>query len=281
MDQINYKVDEYYDGLDQLPAGATKISPSGVERFFSEKVQWYKEVLLGEPKKFTGNTSTVLGTLVHKSAEIVATSLINKVPYDSAKLKEEAQIYIDSYKDREDYDTSKIETLWHGMAEALIKEYVINTNTLKVEDYISHEIIPGVWAGGTYDAITSTAPTDTWQDVLDNKHVGVLTVRDYKTAGSKPSSFTWAYKLQAFTYAYILKQQGITIDRVELCFVIPPTKTLPIRTFNFVQEFNSIEYDIIDGILHVIADSIKYFKEYPECRYLLMSDYRMKLPESK
>ena len=65
---------EYYGGEDQLPTGAFKISPSGVEKFFSDKVTWYSENLLGASKKFTGSTATVLGTIVHACAEVVANS---------------------------------------------------------------------------------------------------------------------------------------------------------------------------------------------------------------
>ena len=273
---IKYKVDEYYDGLDQLPEGAFKISPSSVEKFFSDKTTWYRENLLGEPRKFTGSTSTVLGSSVHFAAEIVANSLIGGVPHDSAALDEAIEAYIASYDDNEDFDTGKIRGLWKSMAEPLIRDYVLQANTVATEDYISHELIPGVWVGGTYDAITSSAPTDTMETIKAGTHVGLITVRDYKTAGSKPSSFSYAYKLQAFTYAYILRQKGIKVDEVELCFAVQPTKTLPVRTFQFKVPFNDQAYNFIEGILKLIAESVACFKEYEDLQYLLASDYRLK-----
>lgn len=273
MSSINYKeLFEYYDGKDQMPEGSFKISPSGVEKFFSDKVTWYSENLLGLPKRFTGSTATVLGTCVHACAEVVANSIMNKEPHNSAELSEAIETYIASYEDDEAYDTDKIRGLWHSMAEPLIRDYVVEANTIATEDYIQYELLPGIYVGGTYDAITSTAPND---NIL--KPVGELTVRDYKTASKLPSVFTYAYKLQAYTYAYILHQKGIKVSYVELCYAVQPTKTLGVRTKNFVIPFDDQAYDFIEGILYLIADSVQAFKALPEWRYLLMGDYRKKI----
>jgi hypothetical protein len=144
------------------------------------------------------------------------------------------------------------------------------------EDFLLHKLLDEVYVGGTFDAITSSAPTDTWEDVKAGKHIGQLTVRDYKTASSKPSTFSYAYTLQAYTYAYMLHQQGIKINRVELCYVVQPTKTLPIRYFNFTKQFDDQAYNFIEGILKLIAESVQTFKDWPDMQYLLASDYRLK-----
>jgi len=273
MGKIDYnELFEYYDGKDQLPEGAFKISPSGVEKFFSDKVTWYSENLLGVPKKFTGSTATVLGTCVHACCEVVANSLMAKEPHNSAELAEAIEAHIDSYGDNEEYDTGKMHDLWRNMSELLIKDYVLEANTIATEDYISHELLPGIFVGGTYDAITSTVPNDNL-----HKPVGQLTVRDYKTASKLPSVFTYAYKLQAYTYAYILHQKGIKISQVELCYAVQPTKTLPVRTKNFTVPFDDQAYAFIEGILMLIAESVQCFKDWPDMRYLLMADYRQKI----
>ena len=268
---INYKVGEYYDGKDELPVDAFKISPSGISNFFSEKTTWYRENLLGEDKKFTGSTSTVLGTCVHHVQEIVANSLIAKEPHNSQELADAIEAYIAKYDDDEDYDTSKIRNLWYSMAEPLAKDYVLQANTIATEDFIKHELLPGIWVAGSYDAITSTVPND---DI--NNPVGQLTVRDYKTASKMPSTFTWAYTLQAYTYAYILHQNGVKINEVELCFAVQPTKTLPVRTKSFKKPFDDNAYKIIEGILMLVAESVQTWNDYPDCHYLLASDYRLK-----
>ena len=270
---MNYKeIFEYNDGSADLPADSFKISPSGIEKFFSDKTTWYRENLMGEAKKFTGSTSTVLGTCVHACAEVVANSLMSKKPHNSQELADAIEAYIATYEGDDDYDCDKIRGLWKNMAEPLIKEYVLNANTIATEDFIHHEVLPGIFAGGSYDAITSTVPND---DLYNP--VGILTVRDYKTASSKPTSFSYAYKLQAYTYAYILRQKGIPIGQVELCYAVQPTKTLPVRTFNFVLPFDDQAYDFIEGILFLIGDSVQAFKALPEWRYLLACDYRLKV----
>jgi len=273
--ETNYKdLFAYYDGLDQLPEGAFKISPSGVEKFFSEKTNWYYENLLGAPKKFTGSTATVLGSMVHACAEVVANAVIAGTPHDSEGLATAIEDHIATYDDDEEYDTQKIRDLWRNMAEPLIKDYVLEANTIATEDYISHELLDGIWVGGTYDAITSTVPND---DI--NNPVGQLTVRDYKTASKKPTTFSYAYKLQAYTYAYILHQRGIKVSQVELCYTIQPTKAKPseYRTLNFTLPFDDQAYKFIEGILYLMADSVQAFKALPEWRYLLACDYRLKI----
>jgi hypothetical protein len=278
MEPIDYNtIFDYNDGGDAIPKDAFRISPSGVEKFFSDKTNWYRENLLGQDKKFTGSTSTVLGTCVHTVAEVVANAVTNKTPHDSELLAEKIAEYIDTYEDNEDYDTSKIHSLWKNMAEPLVKDFVLQANTIATEDFISHELLPGIFVGGSYDAITSSAPTDTMEMVKAGTNVGLLTVRDYKTASKKPSSFSYAYKLQAYTYAYILRQQGINIQEVELCYAVQPTKTIGVRTVQFKLPFDQKAYEFIEGILFLIADSIDAWNNWPEGRYLLCGDYRLKI----
>ena len=267
---------KYNDGASQLPKGAFKISPSGVEKFFSDKTNWYYENLLGASKKFTGSTSTVLGTCVHAAAEVVANAKMAGTPHDSQLLADEVEKYIASYDGDEEYDTQVIRDLWRNMAEPLIKEYVLTANTIATEDFISHEVADGVYVAGTYDAITSTVPND---DLYNP--VGQLTVRDYKTASTKPSTFSYAYKLQAYTYAYILHQKGIKVSQVELVYTVRPTKSKPseYRTLNFTLPFNDQAYEFIEGILKLIAESVQCFKDWPDMQYLLACDYRLKKNE--
>jgi hypothetical protein len=271
MSKVNYVVGDYYDGENHVPKGDFRLSPSGVERFFSDKTQWYRENLLGEPKKFQGSTSTVLGTICHHAAEVVANCKLQGEVYDSDKLHTEVENYIAKFEGKPEYDTMKISNLWQNMATVLVKEFVLPANILKVEEFIAYEIMPGIWPSGTYDAIVSSVPNDSL-----TKPVGRLTLRDYKTASSKPSTFSYAYKLQAYTYAYILYQQGIKISDVELCYVVQPTKTLPVRHFNFTAPFDVRAYNFIESILKLIGDSVTCFKDYSDLQYLLMSDYRMK-----
>ena len=267
------KLFEYNNGSKELPANSIRVSPSNIERFFSDKTSWYRELLLGEERKFKSSTSTILGTCIHVAAEVVALAKIKGTSHNSAALHEAVENYIATFDNDEDYNTDEVRTLWHNMAEPLIKEYVLPYNIIAVENFIKYEILPNIFIAGTYDAITSTVPND---DLYNPK--GLLTLRDYKSASKKPSSFSYAYKLQAYTYAYILRQQGIKISKVELCYTIRPTKAKPsdYRVLRFEAPFDEQAYDFIEGILKLIADSIQCFQDYEDLRYLLSCDYRLK-----
>jgi RecB family exonuclease len=129
------------------------------------------------------------------------------------------------------------------------------------------------------DAITSSFPTDkldgTVEDLKNAK--GHLTVRDYKTASTMPTTFSYPYKLQAMCYSYILTKMGIPITEMELCFVVKPTKTLPVRTKSFKLPYDSNSHNFIEGILMLIAESVQCFKDYEDLQYLLACDYRLKV----
>lgn len=278
MKPVNYSLGEYNDGGSILPKGAFRISPSSIGNFFSEKRAWYGEKLLGEEIKFKGSTSSELGNIVHHITEVIANCKITGEEYNSAKLHTAIEEYIDLL-DTEKYDTSLIHSLWKNMGEMLVKEYVLEHNTLITEPFVYHEILPGIFPSGSIDAITSSSPTDTWENALNGTETGVLTVRDFKTASSKPSSMSYSYTLQIYTYAYILRKMGVNITEVELCFVVRPTKTLPVRTFNFKKPFDDQAYNFIESILKLIADSVQCFKDWPDLQYILAGDYRLKKNE--
>ncbi len=271
---VNYTVADYYDGSDKRPPGSFRISPSSVEDFFSKKRQWYGENLLGEDKKFKGSTATLNGTLVHHAAEVVSNCKIHKEQYDSTKLHEAVEQYISKFEDNEDYDTESVKGTWKDMGEALITEFVLNANTLVTEKYSQYELLPNIFVAGTMDSIVSSSPLDTVDSLT--KPTGSLTLVDFKTSSTKVSQFSYKYTLQAFCYCYMLKQEGINIDNVELQFVTKATKTLPIRTYKFTKPFDKAAYHFIENILNLIADSVQAWDTFPSCQYLLCGDIRLK-----
>jgi len=272
--KVTYKVGDYYDGSDKRPEGSFRISPSSVEDFFSKKRQWYGENLLGEDKKFTGSTATLNGTLVHFVAETVANCKIHKEEYNSEKLHNAVAEYISKFEGNEDYDTSMVQSTWKDMGEALVKAFVLEANTLATEVYEQYEIQPGIFVAGTMDAIVSSSPTDTIDNIKDP--TGVLTLVDFKTSSTKASSFSYKYTLQAMCYCYMLRQKGINITNMELQFVTKATKTLPIRTYKFTKPFDDQAHTFIEGILKLIAESVECFKNYEDLQFLLACDYRLK-----
>lgn len=257
-------IKDYYDGLDLLEKDNgskdfVKISPSQAATFFSSTRQWYGETLLNEPG-FEGSDSTILGTIVHYFAELASKK---EKPENPAQLVKE---FLDEQKPE---DKEEIELLWKDMANTLITGCITGTpKPLATELFMYHKLLPGIYVAGTTDAIIN----------LGN---GTVSIRDYKTASTKPSGIPYHYKLQAHIYAFLATQAGHKVSQIELQYVTRPTKTLPCRHFTFTEPFTDEDLATITDKLKLIAESIKFWQEYPQFRYLLAQDYRLKQPEPK
>ncbi len=232
----------YYNGTDVLTAHNTssdyyRISPSGIAKFFSQPRQWWGETVLNEPG-FEGSSSTLLGTIVHHSANLVATKqILSNIPMDVATYLDEQTI---------EFDRGLVESLWKDMSDILISEYV---STKKFD--------------GTYDALRP----------LGNSTYSVI---DYKTATTKPSGIPHHYRMQAHVYAYILTKNGKPVSQIELQYVVQPTKTLPCRHFEFIEPFTQDDFDKIESQLFTIAHSLQLYREQPDLLWALAQDYRLK-----
>ena len=104
-------------------------------------------------------------------------------------------------------------------------------------------------------------------------------IRDYKTASTKPSGIPYNYRLQAHIYAFLATKAGYTVSQIELQYVTRPTKTLPCRHFEFIEPFTPDDLDKITNQLQLIAHSVQTWQQQPELRYLLAQDYRLRLPD--
>ena len=251
----------YYTGLDKIAAdhGSAdfiKISPSSLSKFFSEKHLWYREHILGEPNPFKGSTSTVLGNVIHHFCEQVS----NKVKVKDPDIVVAA--YLASINDP-DVDKQFITDNWREMSNTLIQATAVNFDAHSTEQFIHHKLDSGIYVGGSYD-------------LLRKDYDGRLIVTDWKTASTKPSSFSYAYKLQAFTYCYILRSLGYDIKGTELQFITRATKTLPPRHFRFYEEFNDEAYDFIESLLKLMTETIQASAKHHELRHIIWQDYRLK-----
>lgn len=254
------KIDDYYDGSDVLTADHGgedyfRISPSGASKFFSQTTQWYRENLMGE-KGFQGSTATILGTIVHFFAECAATG---EAPANADKVVAE---YLN--KQKIEYDRADVELHWRDMANVLNEEAVfpVQSKIHSTEQFIHYKVTDGIYVAGTYDAL------------LDNKN-GTYTIRDYKTAAKKPSSFSYDYKVQSLIYAWVMRKQGVNVTEIELQYVVKPTKTLPVRNVEFKYQVTEEDMNFIDNVINIIAKSVKCWKEQPEMRPLLAQDIRI------
>ena len=98
LKSLDYK--ENYETL--IPEGNFRISPSMVAKFTEKKWEWYQSQVLGN-SEFNGNTATVLGTCVHRCAEVFTKC---KTEEERAFIRDEIPAYINSFKDNPEVDTN-------------------------------------------------------------------------------------------------------------------------------------------------------------------------------
>ena len=250
----------YNEGTD-VTNGAFRIGASQISKFFDRTSEWYHENLLGE-KGFTGNTATNLGTVVHAGIEM----FVKEGDVDWGALHN----HIMSIGDPE-VDKYHILDQHAHMINAVLP-YVEQNMPSEVEKFVFHEIMPGIGAGGSIDAIRGN------------------TIIDWKTTGAKspPTRFSRNYWFQQMTYAWVLKQQGIQIDFLKLVFITQnetgrvsektgkPLKDYP-STYSVVTEPVTEEsLDLIGSCLTLVAESVHTWQTQPELRHLLAQDLRLK-----
>lgn len=233
-----------------------RISPSSMANFFTSTRQWWGENFLGEPG-FSGSDATILGTIVHYFAEMASKGI---------RIADPAQVVSDYLAKQVLENRSEIESLWKDMANVMIAGCINGkSKPTLTEHFVYHKLLPGIYIAGTCDAIIPVGN-------------GTYSVRDYKTAASKPSGISYQYRLQAHCYAYALTKMGYPISQIELQYVTRPTKTLPCRHFPFIEPFTAEDFDRIEGQLNLIAHSVNHWKQHPEHRYLLAQDFRLYQP---
>jgi hypothetical protein len=256
---------EYNTG-DDVTKGAFRISASQLSKFFDRTSEWYHENLLGE-EGFTGNTATELGTVVHAGIEMFVTT--GEVDWQAL------EDYIVSLEGKPDVDVYVIESQYTYMIEAALPFVEANMPT-EVEKFVFHELLPGIGAGGSIDALRGD------------------TIMDWKTTSMKspPTRFSRNYWFQQMTYAWVLKQQGIDIRYLKLVFITQnetgrvsektgkPLKDYPSQVSVVTEEVTEEGLELIGSCLKLVAESVQTWHDKPELRHLLAQDMRLK-PKAK
>ena len=233
-----------------------KISPSQAASFFTNTTMWYRETILGEKQIIENQDSLILGTIVHYFAEQASL----KIKPDNPE-----QLVTEYLAEQKPENADEILSLWKDMANELIKGCILGQpKPLATELFMYHKLLPGIYVGGTTDAIID----------LGN---GAVSIRDYKTAATKPTGISYGYRLQAHIYAFLATKLGYNVEQIELQYVVRPTKTLPCRHFTFTEPFTKENLDTITDQLQLMAESIDFWNKNPEYRYLLAQDYRLRL----
>ena len=247
-----------------LPEGSFKISPSQLSKFFDATAQWWREHYLDEAPAFEGSTASELGTCVHAAAAMY---------FDTKTVDKQAILnYIDSLPSS--IDKTEIKTQLKPMVDTLINSFCVRSPMTHSEEFVSHEVLPGIYVAGSIDGYNHT------------------TIFDYKTTSSKtiPTSFPRTYYFQLMTYAYILKQQGLDITTLKLLYITrtidggysdktgKKLKDYPSTYGELVHQITDTDWSLIEGCIKLIAESVQAVKSNPELLYLLAQDYRLKPP---
>lgn len=249
-----------------LPNGAFRISASQISKFFDSTSQWYRTFLLGE-EGFLGSTSTELGNCVHAAAAMYHDS--KSVDYTAISS------YIASITNA-DVDKDYIRTQIQYMIPTIIDDYCSSNHHTHSEHFISYEVLPDIYAGGSMDAY--------------DERLGLVV--DYKTTSSKsvPTSFPRAYYFQLMTYAWVLRKTNRPITQLRLVYNTTyidggisektgkPLKSYPSDVTILNHLITEEDFALIDGCINLIAESVQFWNQHPEFRYLLAQDYRLKLP---
>lgn len=244
-----------------MPEGTFKISPSRLSRFFDDTSNWYRECVLDQSPVFKGSTSSVLGTCVHglaamyKQQGIFDTNLVEK--------------YLSTINDPE-IDLAYIRSQYEIMGRTLVSN--LSPNKGESERFMFHEVIPGFVVGGSID----------WLE--DHE------IEDYKTTSqlNPPTTISRAYWFQQMAYVWMARQKGIDIKRFHIKYITnhvtgriseitgKPMKDYPCTVGRVTHEVTGDDLLLIEGVVRLVAESVKAFKSKPEIRHLLAQDLRLK-----
>jgi len=260
---------DYFDGKNELPEGAFRIGASSFSTFVSRPWQFYKEHVLNIGG-FTNSTAATLGTITHYVCE-------SKAQDKEPDIKEINQ-YIENQSDNIDVDKYIVEQEWKSMAMCAVNEFVLPNQHRysSVEEFVTYKLTDGLYIGGSIDAILD--------EVKTSKGSTSGKIIDYKTtSGRVPSVIPANYKQQLLVYAWVLKQLGRTMDRIQLVYItrekdtrgisektgkpigklVPPTCTVLVEQIT-LEDLKWIEEEIM-----LAKDKLLATEQYPKLRNLI------------
>jgi hypothetical protein len=266
----------YDDGKGTAAEGNFRIGASQVSKFFDTTSQWYRENLLGEDG-FTGNTASELGNCVHAAAAMRTER--GRVSYETI------EAYIDTL-DPIAFDTEQIRAQYPLMVDTLLP-FMESNPTTEAEKFIYYEILPGIGAGGSIDALCGDHVVAEDGTIT---YTGEVTIRDWKTSSalSPPNKFSRNYWFQQMVYSWVLKQLGITVSKIQLVYITrsvtgrvsektgKPLKDYPSQLAVVTEEVTDESLALIGSCLQLIAESVQAWNTQPELHHLLSQDLRLR-----
>lgn len=189
-----------------IKEGQFRISPSQLNKFFSDSGSWYKENVLNQ-NRFEGNTSSVIGSLLHHRIEEYYKG--NFINLDT--LTEEEFEYLARYKDNPVVDGWVVPEDFIAMWKVWLDSEWSMLEPIVVEPFISKQVTDEYIIGGSVDMVYK----------LPN---GKVVLVDWKTTAKKPSSVT-QYLMQNKAYCWIYEQLGKKIDYYSWVYITRPTRS--------------------------------------------------------
>jgi len=261
----------YKDNSDLLPEDHKfKISPSKFANFVTRPHDWYRSEILKEDV-FTGNTSSVLGTVCHHIAEVVA----KEQPVDKSIIEE----YIALKQPSEEYDPDIVSANYMAMSERLVNDYVLENMSkyFEIEKFHYAEVDNGYYVAGTADFLEGSK--------------GDCLIGDYKTYNSKtkPRAIPMNYKYQLLTLAYLLRANGYNPTRIRLVYINrhikgqisektgKQMKSYPPEVTVLTETITDDDFEFIESLLNLCVDSCEASKAHPELTHVIWHDNRLKV----
>lgn len=247
--------------------GIFKFSPSQFAKFIQAPHNWYRSEII-KTDVFDYNTASVLGTIVHYCAEMVAKgedvdkNMINDFVASKAK--------------KDDFSAGEVLSQYVEMAERLVNDYVLDRDFLEVETQHCCHLKDGYYAAGTLDILEGTK-----EDCL---------IGDYKSYSSKtkPKVIPAHYKYQLLVYAFILLQNGYNPTRIRLIYINrniegdisektgKRLKSYPPEVTILTETITEDDIEFISGLLELAVDTCEASKKHPELTHVIWHDPRLK-----
>ena len=268
----------------ELESYEFRLSPSSLPIMNSKQWDWFKQNIL-EQDGFLGNTSSVTGSCVHELADRYVNNrklvdddyeLVDQYAFEQAALIEEL-----AYEEVIERIPPMIESLMNW-----IDKHPIDAT----EFFVKRKLTEHVVIQGKVDYTRTFRESDMDPDNLYEPAVDQIVVGDYKTTAAKtlPKGPSFDHLLQAYTYAYVLKEQGEDIGGVEITYVKSKSggeisektgkqlKVYPAETKSYVRQYTAETHEFIYSFLSMIADKIEYFIKHPDLAYILFSSGEFK-----
>lgn len=257
----------YSDKRKEIPDDKYLFSVTQTQEYYLNPSEFFRKVILKEDIPFY-NDATVLGTLVHYAiSEQWENREVDMTEVNNYLISIPTEFGVNTLWCKNKFVEMQPQVLRYA------KALEIEAPTEWEKNYI-HQLSENVYIGGTLDVRYGNT-------ILDFKTSSKLTL-------SADEELPQKYIDQLYTYAWILHQKGIAIDKIGVVyFTIPevgrispktgkPMKDYPLQFIRKELFLNNEHMQVINDRLNLIAENIEYALKHKDALYLFAKDYRLK-----